>query len=286
MIIAVQVSKETHRWTVETVCECFGHSRSSFYKHQSRSLQKSAIYEKVVSMVKIRRKEQPREGCRKLHHALRDSFVERGLKIGRDKLFAILFLYQMLVFRKRSGVKTTNSYHHFHKYSNLIKELTITQSNEVWVADITYIRLSNGFCYLALLTDVYSRKIVGFDVSCSLELAGCLRAFKRAQRQSRPAPGLIHHSDRGSQYCSNEYVNLLRKFKVKISMTEDNHCYENAMAERVNGILKDEFYLDQTFANVELATKACENAIEIYNNKRLHLSLGYKTPNEVFKMRA
>ena len=129
---------------------------------------------------------------------------------------------------------------------------------------------------------MYSRKIVGYDISDSLELTGCLRALKQALRTARPAAGLVHHSDRGIQYCSNQYVNELKKRKIKISMTEENHCYENAMAERVNGILKDEFYLDQCFFSTGHAKLATKNAIDIYNSKRLHLSLGYKTPNMVF----
>lgn len=129
---------------------------------------------------------------------------------------------------------------------------------------------------------MFSRKIVGFDISDSLELAGCLRALKSALIKARPKDGLVHHSDRGIQYCSNQYVNELKNRKIKISMTEENHCYENAIAERVNGILKDEFYLDQCFFDTKHACKASINAIYIYNNKRLHLSLGYKTPNMVF----
>ena len=189
----------------------------------------------------------------------------------------------MLVKRKKTSFKTTNSYHRFHKYSNLVKHMEVTQPNQVWVSDITYIRTVKGFCYLALITDMYSRKIVGYDISDSLELTGCLRTLQKALRHARPAVGLVHHSDRGIQYCSNQYVNELKKHKVKISMTEENHCYENAIAERVNGILKDEFYLDQCFFTTEHACIATKNAIKIYNNKRLHLSLGYKTPNMVFK---
>jgi transposase InsO family protein len=161
--------------------------------------------------------------------------------------------------------------------------MDISAPNQVWASDITYIRTISGFCYLALITDMYSRKIVGYDISDSLELAGCLRALKRALRTARPAAGLVHHSDRGIQYCSNQYVSELDKRKIRISMTEENHCYENAMAERVNGILKDEFYLDQCFFSTDHACIAAKNAIEIYNSKRLHLSLGYKTPNMVFK---
>jgi putative transposase len=164
--------------------------------------------------------------------------------------------------------------------------MTVTAPNQVWVSDITYIRTVNGFCYLALITDMYSRKIVGFDVSDSLELAGCLRALQKALWHARPAAGLVHHSDRGIQYCSNQYVNELKNRDIQISMTEENHCYENAIAERVNGILKDEFYLDQCFFSLKNAQIATKNAINIYNNKRLHLSLDFKTPNMVFNYRA
>jgi len=188
----------------------------------------------------------------------------------------------MLVKPKKASCKTTDSYHQFHTYNNLVKDMQVTAPNQVWVSDITYIRTVNGFCYLALITDMYSRKIVGYDISDSLELAGCLRALKLALKAARPAVGLVHHSDRGIQYCSNAYVNELKKRHIKISMTEENHCYENAIAERVNGILKDEFYLDQCFFDTAHASVATRNAIDIYNHKRLHLSLGYKTPNRVF----
>jgi putative transposase len=271
---------------ISELCEGFGMKRDAYYKYQRRNKRSIATKATVLTMVNERRIELPREGCKKMHKAFIDEFLERGIKLGRDRLFDILREKDLLVKRKRSYVKTTNSYHKFHKYNNLIKDLMISRPNQVWVSDITYIRLTQGHCYLALITDAYSRKIVGYDISNSLELAGCLRAFKMALWHVRPGQGLIHHSDRGLQYCSNQYVEQLQKHNIQISMTEENHCYENAMAERVNGILKDEFYLDQSFANVELAKKTCDNAIRMYNTKRLHLSLGYKTPDEVFKMRA
>jgi putative transposase len=278
-------SKE-HKLSISELCEGFGMKRDAYYKHQRRNRHAIATKTTVLTLVQERRKELPREGCKKMHKAFIEEFMEREIKLGRDKLFDLLREMDMLVKRKRSFVKTTNSYHRFHTYNNLIKNLEINRPNQVWVSDITYIRLTKGHCYLALITDAYSRKIVGYDISDSLELAGCLRALKMALWQARPEPGLIHHSDRGLQYCSNQYVEQLRKHNIQISMTEENHCYENAMAERVNGILKDEFYLDQNFSNVELAKETCDSAIRIYNTKRLHLSLGYKTPDEVFKMRA
>lgn len=283
MIKTIPKTKKESIFSIEEVCQCFELTRDAYYKYHKRAIKKQAVYAQVVDLVKEERKDQPRVGTRKLHEVLGLVFEAKQIKVGRDKLFDILREEDMLVKRKKSLCKTTNSYHHFHKYGNLVKDMEITAPNQVWVSDITYIRTIKGFCYLALLTDMYSRKIVGYDISDSLELTGCLRAFKRALRTARPAVGLVHHSDRGVQYCSHQYVNELKKRKIKISMTEENHCYENAIAERVNGILKDEFYLDQCFFNTKVACLAAKNAIEIYNSKRLHLSLGYKTPNMMFK---
>ena len=219
---------------------------------------------------------------RKLIKALDVDFKKANIKVGRDTLFNVLRKYKMLTLKKKTSARTTNSYHRFYKYNNIIKDVKVTRPNQVWVSDITYIRTIKGFCYLALITDVYSRKIVGYDLSDSLELKGCVRALNKAIYQAKDINELIHHSDRGIQYCSNVYTQILKKKKIDISMTEENHCYENAIAERVNGILKDEFYLDQTFDNEAHAKKAAKNAINLYNEVRLHLSLDYKTPNMVY----
>lgn len=280
---AVTRTTKAIKASISEICVIFDLTRDAHYKYQKRLKKRKAVAQKVVELVKEERKDQPRVGTRKLHEALHPLFYALNLKVGRDKLFDILREHEMLIKRKKASCKTTDSYHRFHKYNNLVKDMIVTAPNQVWVSDITYIRTVSGFCYLALITDMYSRKIVGYDISDSLELAGCLRAFKRALRTVRPAAGLVHHSDRGIQYCSNQYVNELKKRKIKISMTEENHCYENAMAERVNGILKDEFYLDQCFFSTGHASIAAKNAIDIYNSKRLHISLGYKTPNYVFK---
>lgn len=280
---AVDTTKHTEQASIEKTCRCFDMHRDAYYKFKKREVKRRSVEKQVVAMVKNERTEQPRVGTKKLYKALRLSFKSTSLKVGRDKLFDILREHEMLVRRKKASCKTTDSYHRFHKYKNLVKDMEVTAPNQVWVSDITYIRTVNGFCYLALITDMYSRKIVGYDISDSLELKGCLRAFKMALKQARPKAGLVHHSDRGIQYCSNQYVKELKQRQVKISMTEENHCYENAIAERVNGILKDEFYLDQCFFNTKAASIATKNAIDIYNNKRLHLSLGYKTPHWVFK---
>jgi len=222
----------------------------------------------------------------KLTKSLKQDFEKQQIRVGRDSLNKILREHKMLTLRKKYSMKTTNSHHRFYKYNNSIKALEITRPNQVWASDITYIRTVKGFCYLALITDMYSRKIVGYDLSDSLELKGCVRALNKAIYQAKSIEGLIHHSDRGIQYCSNVYTQILKRKKIDISMTEENHCYENAMAERVNGILKDEFYLDQTFDNVAHAKRAAKNAINLYNEIRLHLSLDYKTPNMVYKLSA
>lgn len=279
----VTIVRESRQENLSETCALFNLKRDAYYKYVKRFTVRKTQEKQVVKMVSLKRKTLPRVGCRKLLVHLHNDFVKTDLKVGRDKLFNILRANGMLVKPKRTSCRTTNSYHHFHKYNNLIKDFYPTKINQVWVSDITYIRTVNGFCYLALITDIYSRKIVGFDISDSLELKGALRALKKALYKAKSIDGLIHHSDRGVQYCSHLYTDVLLKKNIKISMTEENHCYENAIAERVNGILKDEFYLDQTFYNTKHSQLAVKNAIKLYNNERLHLSLGYKTPNSVYK---
>ncbi|MBC34646.1 MAG: hypothetical protein CL663_01185 [Bacteroidetes bacterium] len=240
--------------------------------------------EAILRLIRERRLILSREGGRKLYCWLKPKLESMGIKMGRDKLFDLLREKDMLVYRKKRYHKTTNSMHRFYKHKNLIKEFRPNAPNQLWVADITYLSMSKGHSYLALITDAYSRKIVGYDISDSLELAGSLRALKMALKQLPKGHNLIHHSDRGIQYCSNAYTEMLSRFNIKISMTQENHCYENAMAERVNGILKDEFYLDNCFKNTKVAKKTSKNAIELYNEQRLHLSLDYKTPNQVHQM--
>ncbi len=217
----------------------------------------------LKELLQIRRK-QPRIGGRKLYRELKVFMISIGLQLGRDRFFDFLRVQRLLIERRRKYVRTTDSRHHLRTYRNLIKDLEIRSPNQVYVADITYIRTLRGFCYLSLITDACSRKIVGYNLSRSLSIEGSLDALKMAMRQSAKLTGLIHHSDRGVQYCSYEYTRLLRNNNIKISMTEQNHVYENALAERVNGILKDEFYLDQTFMNLAHAKRATKNYRLIY----------------------
>jgi putative transposase len=273
-------SKEKH-FSIAVLCNGFSLKRDAFYKYQKRYQANKQLETDIIKLVKQSRRILPREGTRKLMKSLKNDFQQNNLKIGRDQLLRILKDNNPLIRRKKYSSRTTNLHHRFYKYKNSIREVEINRPNHVWAADITYIRTINGFCYLALLTDMYSRKIVGYDLSDSLELTGCVRALKKALYHNTGLKNLTHHSDRTIQYCSNVYTKELKRKNIASSMTEENHCYENALAERVNGILKDEFYLAQTFAIVEDAKRATKNAIKLYNSKRLHLSLDYKIPNNV-----
>lgn len=280
-MISIQNKDQIYSFSTQEVCSEFQLNRDAYYKFSKCYKKQQVTDNKVIKLVKQSRKTLPREGTRKLCKSLSDDFKKLNIKIGRDQLFNVLRANNMLIKRKKYSCRTTNSYHRFYKYQNIIKDLEITRPNQVWASDITYIRTVKGFCYLALITDMYSRKIVGFDLSDTLELSGCLKAFKKAVYHNKNTKGLIHHSDRGIQYCSNVYTDELKRKGLEISMTEETHCYENAMAERVNGILKDEFYLDQTFTSMTQAKVATKNAIKLYNSKRLHLSLDFKTPNSI-----
>lgn len=237
----------------------------------------------IIKLVQEKRRRHPKMGSKKLFNELKSDFGKLGFKLGRDKFIAILRQNSLLINRKKRRAITTNSKHWFNRYSNLIKDLEITRPNQVFVADITYIRVASGFYYLALVMDLYSRKIVGFDLSNSLSVEGSLRALKMALKNVKEPEKLIHHSDRGIQYSCDAYTDLLLKdLKVKISMTEVNHCYENAAAERLNGILKYEYLLENTFSSPELAKKSVSEAVWLYNEERPHLSLNYKKPSEVY----
>jgi putative transposase len=202
-----------------------------------------------------------------------------AIKIGRDRFFHWLRGHDLLIRPKRRYVNTTQSHHRFWVYKNLTESMRVTQPDRLWVSDITYIRSREGFCYLALITDAYSRKIVGYDVSDSMELNGCMRALKLALQTASNLGQLIHHSDRGIQYCSNQYTNMLLDRGIKISMADKGNCYQNAMAERVNGILKNEFNLDTTFKSKKHAIETVHQSIYIYNQHRPHWALQFKTPN-------
>lgn len=266
-------------------CVYFGISRSGYYASCKQSTKVVLEERAVLDLVHQVRHIMPRIGGKKLYSILKKDLHSIG-KIGRDKLFDILRKNNLLVKRKKSYTRTTDSYHRFYKYKNLLYDKILTRPNECYVSDITYLRTDNGFVYLFLITDAYSRKIVGWNLSHSLAIEGGLKALRMALRQRKTRVPLIHHSDRGIQYCCKAYVKELNKHKVSISMTEENHCYENSLAERVNGILKDEFLLDSTFRDYNQTLRAVKQAVKTYNELRPHWSLDLKTPNEVHLKKA
>jgi len=222
----------------------------------------------------------PRIGTRKLYYLIKDELIKQNIKLGRDVLFNFLRAEHLLIKPKRSYVKTTNSKHWMKKYPNLIKEMEVTKPEQLWVSDITYIQTNGGHNYLSLITDAYSKKIMGYELLDNLTTAGPLKALESALKSRKYKHDLVHHSDRGLQYCSAEYVNKLIENNVKISMTENGDPYENAIAERLNGILKYEFLIKDGFKNHLEAVKVIKESIEIYNDERPHLSCDMLTPNQ------
>jgi len=220
-----------------------------------------------------------RLGARKLYYLIKPALDQNGIKCGRDRLFDILRQECMLVKRKKNHTRTTNSYHRFFKYPNLVKDSKITHAEQVWVSDITYIRTRNGFLYLSLITDTYSKQIVGYQLSDNMKTINCIEALNKAIKNRKyPDRQLIHHSDRGLQYCSPDYIETLTRNNIDISMTSKHDPYENAVAERINGILKGEFDLGDTLPDQKQAEREINRSIWVYNNLRPHLSCDYLTP--------
>ncbi len=253
-------------------CQMLKISRQAVYQYAQRVHDKACQEQHVLDSILPLRQVMPRVGARKLMEHL------PTLGIGRDRLFEILRKHGLLVKRRRRYVVTTHSDHGLTVWPNLLRQVEPETPNAVWVADQTYIRLQRGFCYLSLITDLYSRKIVGYDLHPSLESTGPLKALRMALRTVPNPQGLIHHSDRGKQYASDDYVKELQSYDIQISMTAPRRPDQNAVAERVNGILKDEFYLDATFNTFTEAQELIIQSIYIYNNIRLHTSLGLVTP--------
>ena len=274
-------SDQTNR--IEDVCYIFGLTRDAWYKQLYRKNHKKEKEKQIIKIVQNRRSVLPFEGLRKLHLSILPELIQDNLELGRDALWKILKVNDLMVKRRKKYARTTNSNHAFYRYNNLTNDMLPKKPNQIWVSDITYIATNQGFLYLALITDAYSRKIVGYDISDSLEMIGAKRALKMALRQRPKGAETIHHSDHGIQYCSNAYVGLLEKNKIKVSMGEKGNCYENAMAERVNGILKEEFKLDIKFKIKANAIKATKQAIYLYNKQRLHMSIGFKTPDHMHR---
>jgi len=235
----------------------------------------------VLDLVRKARYKNTGLGVKKIYHKVGDHIHQINPALGRDKLFTLLRRHDLLIKRRRKYVRTTDSRHRFRIHKNEFKQLTIDKPHQAWVGDITFIRTMNGFAYLFLLTDAYSRKIVGWELNKNQTVDAALNAARMAIKQCPKTSDLVHHTDRGFQYCSPTYVNKMESNGIKISMGEAGNCYDNAMAERVNGILKQEYGLDETFQCFEQALKATREGIKDYNDERPHWSLKLKTPSVV-----
>lgn len=263
---------------IDTICRLFGISKQAYYQYKSRKVEREfelVIVLECVTKIRLRLK---KIGTRKMLPLLKNELEKHQIKIGRDQLFGLLRENNMLVKKRKKRVITTMSFHWLHTYDNLIKNIVPTHACQIWVCDITYIETIDCILYLSLITDAYSRKIVGYRVGENLSASETIKALEMALLQRNKEVELIHHSDRGVQYCSKEYVGLLQKNTIKISMAETGNPYENAIAERVNGTLKNEMLEDYPKMSKSQAIQAIEQAINIYNLERPHLSCDNLTP--------
>ena len=265
------------------MCGLFGKTRQAYYRHLNYKYVEMATEEIVLSLVYEYRSVMGRIGCRKLQHLI-NSHLPEDMKVGRDALYTLLERNSLLHKRRRKSVRTTWSNHWMHKYPNLITGVIPTASNQIWVSDITYIETVNdGFMYLHLVTDLYSRKIMGWCLSPTLHAEYTLKALEMAIRNAGCClTGLIHHSDRGCQYCCERYVSLLKSSGILISMTQSGDPLENAVAERVNGIIKNEWLMHENIIDGNIALKRISEIVNIYNNIRPHASLNYLTPESAY----
>jgi putative transposase len=277
---------EAQKTSIKTLCEKVGMSRQNYYAARRLRHRREIDEQLILELVRRERRWQGRLGGRKLLHILRPELAEARVEVGRDRFFELLAEHDLLVERKRGAPRTTSSRHSLPVYRNVLAEMELTGPNQAWVSDLTYIRTEQGFLYAALIMDAYSRKIVGYHVGDRLESRGCQTALKMALKELPESLHPVHHSDRGCQYCCHEYVNLLQQRGLAISMTEVMHCYENAKAERLNGILKDEYEMDQTFRTKNQARKAFDQAVLLYNYRRPHGMLMNQYPAEVHKAAA
>lgn len=268
-----------------SLCKWFGISRQSYYQHEWRLTEEVFQYGVLLEAVKEIRKRHHRVGVRKLQEMLRPFMQAYGIKIGRDALFDLLSVHGLLVRNRKRHIKTTHSFHWLKKYPNLIVDFTPARPNQLWVSDITYWKTEYGWFYISLITDACSRKIVGYHLSENLHAEQTIKAltmaFSGLGKQPEPSAQLIHHSDRGVQYCSSSYVNLLKKKNIEISMTQSGDPLENAIAERVNGIIKEEYLFNSQCNNIKEAKKQLAIAVSLYNSERPHSSIGNLTPELV-----
>jgi putative transposase len=262
------------------LCRLLGVSRQSYYQHFWSLSDTTLEQQLVLNQVKAIRGTHPVIGGKKLHCLLQDFLLEHQIKMGRDALFDLLAANKLLVRKRRFRMSTTQSHHWMRKYPNLVRSWRPSKPNELWVADITYLQTVNEFFYLNLLTDAYSHKIVGYSIADSLQAVHTTKALLVALDACTEKPlELIHHSDRGIQYCSFDYVNLLRKHNIRISMTESGDPLENALAERINGIIKNEYLMHYKVESIQQATQLLEDIVNRYNHLRPHQSINMNTPS-------
>jgi transposase InsO family protein len=268
--------------SVVALCELARMSPQNYYARRSVRSRREVDLGLVLALVQAEREQQPRLGVRKLYHLIAPELKAAGVRLGRDRLFKELGKAGWLVTRKPAEwPKTTHVDPNLPVFKNLIKRLAATGPNQVWVADITYIRTQEAFLYLGLITDRWSRKIVGYHLGETLESKQVLKALVMALKGLKGSERPIHHSDRGCQYACHAYVRAVQQAGLTMSMTEKNHSAENALAERVNGILKQEYWLDANFENGGHARQATAHGIRMYNTRRPHTALKLATPEQV-----
>ena len=266
--------------TIAKICGWFGLSRQAYYQHCHRQQRRERQSEAIVAQVKQLRHRHPRLGCRKVLHRLQPWLAQHGYQIGRDRLFALLRVHKLLIRPKRRRPRTTWAGH--WRCENLLANTTVSRPNQAYVSDITYIDTEHGYVYLTLITDAYSRFIVGHHVSDSLTTDGSLLALEQAlAHRAATAEPFIHHSDRGVQFTDRRYRERLRQAGGRSSMGATGDCYDNALAERMNGIIKLEYGLDGCFRDLDQVRRAVSESVWLYNHERPHLALNYRTPAHV-----
>ena len=265
------------------LCGWFGITRQAYYQNNWEGVSTTLEEELVIQQVKNIRKNHRRMGTRKLYEMIQPFMLEHNIKMGRDALFNMLSANHLLVRKRKRRIQTTNSYHWLRKYPNLIREFIPTAINQLWVSDITYWKLKEDHVYISFITDAYSHKIVGYQVAETMEAIESIHALQMALSALKAESHLqlTHHSDRGIQYCSHAYVKLLQDYNIKISMTENGDPLENAIAERVNGIIKDEYLETYDIENIKEAKELLKAVVDLYNNERPHMSIGNFTPNQI-----
>ena len=268
--------------SLEYLCGLFGFTRQAYYQHMKRGVDNAIEEELVIKQVLKIRKDHQRMGGRKLFYKLRSFLEDHQIKMGRDAFFSLLAANNLLVKKMKRKISTTNSFHWFRRYPNLIIGFRPNSPNQLWVSDITHWKCPCCILYISLITDAYSRMIVGYHIAITLQSIETIQALTMAISALWCQPkNLIHHSDRGAQYCSGIYVELLNSIGAGISMTENGDPLENPIAERTNGILKEEYLWDQKPDSIENAKVILDRAIELYNFDRPHMSISNLTPNQV-----